>query len=150
MAPPAHAQRLEALWYLRGEESIQTFIAHADQITIVAPQVFQMDSTGVIRGRIDPRVIETARTKGVKLHPLVMNPGFDQPTIHRVLNQSGCRAQALRSLAALCRDNNSTASSSTLRTSTCARRLHGLHSRGRRFGAPRRLPALGCGRATLQ
>jgi spore germination protein YaaH len=53
----------------------------------------------------DPRVIETARAKGVKVHPLVMNLGFDQPTIHRVLNHPEARAQAMRSLAALCRDN---------------------------------------------
>lgn len=98
-------QRLEAIWYLRGEESIQAFLRHADQITIVAPQVFQMDSAGIIRGRVDPRVLETARAKGVQVHPLVMNPGFDQPSIHRVLNHPEARAQALRSLAALCRDN---------------------------------------------
>jgi spore germination protein YaaH len=99
------AQRLEALWYLRGEESIQAFLAHADQITIISPQVFVMDSNGVIRGRVDPRVLEMAAAKGVKLHPLVMNPGFDQPSIHRVLNHPEARAAALRSLAALCRDN---------------------------------------------
>lgn len=104
-APHAFAQQLEAIWYVRGEESIQAFLAHADQISIVAPQVFQMDSTGLIRGRVDPRITETARARGVKLMPLVMNPGFDQPTIHRVLNEPGARAQALRSLAALCRDN---------------------------------------------
>jgi len=101
----AHAQRPEALWYLRGEQSIQSFLANADQIAIVAPQVFTMDSTGMIRGQVDPRVIETARAKGVKLMPLVMNPGFDQPTIHRVLNDPVARAQGIRSLAALCRDN---------------------------------------------
>ena len=101
----AASQRLEALWYLRGEESIQAFLRHADQVTIVAPQVFRMDSTGTILGRVDPRVVETARARGVKVHPLVMNPGFDQPSIHRVLNHPEARAQALRSLAALCRDN---------------------------------------------
>lgn len=102
----APAQQMEALWYLRGEESIQSFIRNADRITIVAPQAFQMDSTGAIRGRVDPRVVETARAKGVRLMPLVMNPGFDQPTIHRVLTHPDARAQALRSLAALCRDNH--------------------------------------------
>lgn len=64
-----------------------------------------MDSAGFIRGSVDPRVIATAKAKGVKLVPLVMNPGFDQPSIHRVLNEPTARAQALRSLAALCRDN---------------------------------------------
>ena len=101
----AAGPRLEALWYLRGEASIQSFLAHADQISIIAPQVFQMDSAGIITGRVDPRVIAKAREMGVKLMPLVMNPGFDQPAIHRVLNNPGARAQALRSLTALCRDN---------------------------------------------
>lgn len=101
----ARPQPLDALWYLRGEESIQAFIAHADQITIVSPQVFGMDSNGVIRGSVDPRVVATARAKGVKLIPLVMNPGFDQPTIHRVLSNTAARSQALHSLAELCRVN---------------------------------------------
>lgn len=101
----AGAQRLESLWYLRGERSTLSFLAHADQIAIVAPQVFTMDSTGMIRGQVDPRVIETARARGVKLMPLVMNPGFDQPSIHRVLTDAVARGQAVRSLAALCRDN---------------------------------------------
>jgi spore germination protein YaaH len=101
----APAQGLEALWYLRGEESIQAFLAHADQISVVAPQVFVMDSTGVIRGSVDPRVVATARARGIKLIPLVMNPGFDQPSIHRVLTDPAVRQVALRSLAELCRAN---------------------------------------------
>jgi spore germination protein YaaH len=107
LATPALSQkpREEALWYLRGERSIQAFLANADKIAIVSPQVFSMDSNGVIRGSVDPRVIETAKAKGVKLVPLVMNPGFDQPSIHRVLNHPEARAQALRSLAELCRAN---------------------------------------------
>ena len=101
----SQAGKQEALWYVRGEESIQAFLAHADQVSIVSPQVFSMDSAGVIRGAVDPRVVATARARGVRLVPLVMNPGFDQPSIHRVLNDPGARAQALRSLAQLCRDN---------------------------------------------
>ena len=97
------AQGLEALWYVRGEESIQAFLAHADQISIVAPQVFVMDSTGIVRGSVDPRIVATARAKGVKLIPLVMNPGFDQRSIHRVLTDSSARARGLASLASLCR-----------------------------------------------
>ena len=106
IAPNASAQEMEALWYLRGERSIQSFLAHADQISIVSPQDFVIDARGVIRGHIDPRVIEAARAHGVKLMPLVMNPGFDQPSIHKVLTNSASRARALRSLATLCRANH--------------------------------------------
>jgi len=104
-AAPARAQGLESLWYLRGEESIQAFLAHADQISIVAPQAFVMDSAGAIHGAVDPRVIATARAKGVKVIPLVMNPGFDQASLHRVLTDPAARALALHSLAELCRVN---------------------------------------------
>ena len=105
LAAASQGRGIESLWYVRGEESIQAFLAHADQISIVSPQVFAMDSNGIITGSVDPRVVSTARAKGVKLIPLVMNPGFDQPSIHRVLNDSGARATALRSLAELCRVN---------------------------------------------
>ena len=99
----AQRRPLESLWYVRGEESVQAFLLHADQISIVSPQVFVMDSSGVIAGGLDPRVVATAKARGVKLIPLVMNPGFDQPSIHRVLNHPEARATALRSLAELCR-----------------------------------------------
>ena len=103
---PAGAQKFEALWYTRGEESTQAFLAHAGQISIVSPQVFALDSNGVIRGRVDQRIVDAAREQHVKLVPLVMNPGFDQPSIHRVLTVPDVRLTAVRSLAALCRDNH--------------------------------------------
>lgn len=104
---PAWAQKLEALWYSVGSEtSTQSFLAHADQISIVSPQVFTIDSFGVIRGTVDPRVVTAAHEKGVKLVPLVMNPGFDQPTIHRILTLGSAKRRAIASLVALCRDNH--------------------------------------------
>jgi spore germination protein YaaH len=98
---------LEALWYSRNsDESVQSFVANAASISIVSPQVFVLDSMGDIRGAVDARVIAAARANGVRLVPLVMNPGFDQPSIHRVLNVPVARANAVRNLAALCRDNH--------------------------------------------
>jgi spore germination protein YaaH len=104
---PLAAQKLEALWYsTRSEASTQSFLAHADQISIISPQVFFMDSTGVITGAIDARVVAAAHAKGVKVVPLVMNPGFDQPTIHRVITVAEARANAIANLVTLCRDNH--------------------------------------------
>ena len=97
---------LEALWYSRNtDESVTSFTTNAGRVSIVSPQVFALDSMGVIRGVVDPRVLAAARTHGVKVVPLVMNPGFDQPSIHRVLTVPAARASAVRALASLCRDN---------------------------------------------
>jgi spore germination protein YaaH len=101
-----HAQALEALWYSTpGESSTRSFLAHADQISILSPQVFMFDRSGGLTGRIDPRVIAKAREQGVKLVPLVMNPGFDQPMMHHILTNPEARLKAIRSMTALCRDN---------------------------------------------
>jgi len=105
--PRANAQKLEALWYsTSGEQSTQSFVAHAAQISIVSPQVFSFDSLGAITGKVDPRVVAAARQNGVKLVPLVMNPGFDQPLIHRVLTVPAARRRAIESLVTLCQTNH--------------------------------------------
>src|SRR5262245_17602520 len=106
---PVRSQQkpLEVLWYsVASEQSTQSFLAHADQISIVSPQVFAFDRDGAIHGHVDPRVIQRAHEKNVKLMPLVMNPGFDQPLIHHLLNTPEARKRAIASLVSLCRDNH--------------------------------------------
>ena len=103
----AAAQQAEALWYSTASEaSVQSFLANAQRISVVSPQVFAIDSFGVIRGHLDPRVLAAARVNGVKVVPLVMNPDFDQPTIHRIVNVASARRRAVASVEALCRDNH--------------------------------------------
>jgi spore germination protein YaaH len=100
------AQAPEKLWYATNDErSVQSFLAHADRISVVAPQSFSMDSIGLIWGQVDPRMVATARAKGVKLIPLIVNPGFDQAIFHRVLVTPDARRRAVRNITALCRDN---------------------------------------------
>ena len=103
----ATAQHSEALWYSTGgDSSTMHFVAHASQIDIVSPQVFQLSAAGRITGRIDPRVVAAAREHHVKLVPLVMNPGFSQPAFHHVLTNQTAWRTAMRALAALCRDQH--------------------------------------------
>lgn len=103
----AAAQQYEALWYSTdAEASVQSFLANASRISVVAPQSFSMDSVGVISGRVDPRVLAKAREAKVKVVPLIVNPGFDQRIFHLVLATPESRARAVRNIAALCRDNH--------------------------------------------
>ncbi|HET7632996.1 MAG TPA: glycosyl hydrolase family 18 protein [Gemmatimonadaceae bacterium] len=106
LATPAatRAQHPEALWYTTSSDSsTMHFVAHAAQVDIVSPQVFQLSATGRITGHMDPRVVAEARAHKVKLMPLVMNPGFDQAAFHHVLTRPLAWRTAMRSLATLCR-----------------------------------------------
>src|SRR5258708_23845578 len=100
------AQGVEAMWYSTpSEHSTKDFLDHADQISILAPQVFMFVRDGGIRGKVDQRVIDKAKEKGVKLIPLVMNPNFDQRLMHHILTTPSARLKAIRSITALCRDH---------------------------------------------
>lgn len=106
-AHAARAQTLESIWYSTPDEkSTASFLAHADRISVIAPQVFSLDAKGTIHGTIDPRIVATARAKRVKVIPLVMNPGFDQALIHTVITTPAIARRAATNIAALCRDNH--------------------------------------------
>ena len=98
-------QAPEAIWYIRNDSAqIADFAAHARQISVIAPQVYAMDSAGTIRGGVDPRIVSIARANGVKLMPLVMNPGFSVEVLHVIAAVPSVRTAAAHALAALCRE----------------------------------------------
>ncbi len=106
-AGPLRAQRPEALWYATaGEESVRSFLEHADQVSIVAPQTYKLDESGTVWGSVDPRLLDAAREHHVKVVPLIVNPGFDQPLIHHVLTTPDARDRAVMAIADLCRNEH--------------------------------------------
>lgn len=104
---PAERRAGEALWYMtNSERSVQSFLAHAGRIDIIAPQGYSLDSTGRLAGAIDPRIMQHARDARVRVMPLIMNEGFDQAVAHQLLDDRRSRQRALRTLAALCREEH--------------------------------------------
>ncbi|MCE9602322.1 MAG: hypothetical protein K8S21_08975 [Gemmatimonadetes bacterium] len=98
------AQAPESIWYVRNDSAgIASFVANARRISIVAPQVYSIDSAGTIRGGTDARIVAAAKANGVRLHPLVMNPGFDLGILHHIVTDRTARTASAGSLAALCR-----------------------------------------------
>lgn len=85
------------LYYIGGgREAIADFARHADQITIICPAAFQIDSDGVISGDIDPRIRDIAQAHHVKVMPLFAY--FDQKGIHMLLQDPAARREAIRLL----------------------------------------------------
>jgi spore germination protein YaaH len=99
----APSERL--FYYVDSEQSYTSLVKHIDQITVLGPQVYTVDSLGIVWGGIDARVMTLAKRHGVKVMPLIVNEGFHQPSLRRLLADTAARGRATRTLVALCKDN---------------------------------------------
>ena len=103
-AGPGGAQATERLfYYVDREDSYRSLVAHIDQITVLGPQVYTVDSLGLVYGSLDRRVLELSKAHGVKVMPLIVNEGFNQAALHRLLADTAARERAIASLVELCR-----------------------------------------------
>ncbi len=78
-------------YYIDREDSYNSLVKHIDQITVVAPQVYVIDSLGIMWGSLDRRVAALARAHNVKIMALFTNEGFQQPGLHRLLGDTVAR-----------------------------------------------------------
>ncbi|MGH9536014.1 MAG: glycosyl hydrolase family 18 protein [Terriglobales bacterium] len=103
-APRPHRRRrwrppLTTVMYIVNQpDSIASFAAHADEVSIAAPQSFVLDAAGFVGGNIPDQVLAVARAHHVALMPLVVNRGFSQPLMRTLLDSRASRARAIRYL----------------------------------------------------
>ncbi|MGH7721064.1 MAG: glycosyl hydrolase family 18 protein [Gemmatimonadaceae bacterium] len=100
---PAQAAAERLFYYVDREDSYASLVENIQQITVLGPQVYTVDSLGIVWGGLDPRVLALARRHGVKVMPLLVNEGFHQPSLRRLLADTAARARATRTMADLCR-----------------------------------------------
>ena len=100
--PTLPQETFETLFYLRNnDEAIRSFADHAQHISIIGPQTFSISAGGELRGQVAPRILEIARSGGVKVMPLFLNPGFDQTVAHMLLDDPAARSRAIRNMVDL-------------------------------------------------
>lgn len=92
-------------YYVDRESSWDSFVRHVDQIDIVGPQTYTVDSLGIVFGDVDREVVALARQHGVRVMPLVVNESFNQSELHKLLTDSTARTRAIDALVELCRRN---------------------------------------------
>ena len=73
--------------------------AHADRVTLIAPQCFVLDGAGALRGQLPSRLVDATQRTGLPLMPLVTNAGFDRSVAHSLLHNPQAQAHAIASLA---------------------------------------------------
>jgi spore germination protein YaaH len=106
LATVSFAQKIETLFYtIDNEQCFQSFEANIRSIDIVGPQCYTMDEYGTMWGSVDRRILELAKKNGVKVMPLVVNAGFDQPSFHKLLHDSTAQDRAIRSMLDACKAN---------------------------------------------
>ena len=102
----APAQRMETMFYtIDDEHCFESFRSHIRSIDIVGPQSYKMDEHGNMWGAVDRRILDLSALNNVKVMPLVVNAGFDQPSFHKLLHDSLARARAVGNMLTVCREN---------------------------------------------
>ncbi|MFL5614226.1 MAG: hypothetical protein ACJ796_11245, partial [Gemmatimonadaceae bacterium] len=81
---PLGAQSERLFYYVDREDAYRSLVAHIDQITVLGPQSYTVDSLGTFFGAVDARVLRLAKEHNVKLMPLFVNEGFNQPALRRL------------------------------------------------------------------
>jgi spore germination protein YaaH len=105
LAGPVSAQYSgeRLFYYVDREDSYNSLVKHIDQITVLAPQVYVVDSLGIMWGSLDPRVAALAKAHKVKVMALFTNEGFQQPGLRKLLADSAARARSVQSMVDICR-----------------------------------------------
>jgi len=97
---------MERLFYMVDTENgYDSFVRNADQISVLGPQIYTVDNLGIIFASIDARVMRIANEKGIKVMPLIVNEGFHQPSLRKLLANPRARLRAIESMVRLCQDN---------------------------------------------
>lgn len=92
-------------YYVDREDAYNSLVKHIDQITVLAPQVYVVDSLGIMWGALDRRVLALAKAHDVKVMPLFTNEAFNQPALRRLLADSAARSRSVRTMVDLCKAN---------------------------------------------
>jgi spore germination protein YaaH len=94
-----NARPLAMFYYADDSLGTASLQAHADAITLLAPQCYELDRAGALHGQLPAGVLDVTRLAGLPLMPLVTNAGFDRSTAHALLHNAQAQERALKYLA---------------------------------------------------
>ena len=96
----------KSLFYLTDQpRSVRSFVQHAAKIDIVVPVWYSVNPDGLVWGGPNPLVMEVAKTHGVEVMPIIVNPGFNQGDFHRLLDNKEAQLKMIAALSRECKQN---------------------------------------------
>jgi len=82
------AEGMEKIFYMsqgKEKEGIASIQKNADKIDILAPQFFAVSDKMKILGKLDANLEKVIKQKNLKVMPLIVNAGFKQSVMHKLL-----------------------------------------------------------------
>lgn len=101
--------RGDSILHLINDDIIQqnnSLAAHIKEITVIAPQAYQVNEKGTVWGAVDPVIVRLAKKNHTQLMPLVTNADFDSARLHNLLNNPEGQKRAVEKMVALCVEND--------------------------------------------
>jgi spore germination protein len=101
------ANGFERVFYMtESEDSFRSFERNAQYIDMIGPQCLKVDENGIVWGTVEKRVLATAKKNNIKVIALIINPGFNQELLHKLLLSPGAQERAVNGMLEVCRTNN--------------------------------------------
>lgn len=97
-AVSARAQKQPvALFYMTNKpDSVRSFLAHSDKISILVPTWYSVDANGLVTGAPNPEVMRVARERRVPVMPIISSTG--KAAFHTLLGSSAAQQSMLAAL----------------------------------------------------
>lgn len=101
-SPSGAEARPEAVFYLTdAADALESFARNAAHVSVVGPQSYRVDARGELTGNVPAEVLEVARRHGVRVMPLIVNPGWDLELFHALVNDRDARARMIAQMVRL-------------------------------------------------
>jgi spore germination protein YaaH len=97
------AQGERLFYYVDREDAYRSLTEHIDQINVLGPQSYTVDSLGTFFGGVDARVLRIAKEHNVKVMPLFVNEGFNQPALRRLLGDTAAQRRSINAMVVSCK-----------------------------------------------
>ena len=88
------------IFYYRqgGTDAMLSLATHSSSIDVLAPQVYSVDDTGALKGKLDPDVLAFAKRMNIKVMPLITNGSFGVAVMEAILNDPAKQDVAIDAL----------------------------------------------------
>jgi spore germination protein len=106
LGPPAEAQQPLEFHFAYRPPAFEALRANIERVSIVSPEPFIVDAQGHVTGELEPRLLELARTHGVRIMPQIKNVSgglFSQEVASAVVNDPVVRRRVIDAMVDICR-----------------------------------------------